>query len=192
MDQLLIRPDKQYFTHQLTLLVFAFILFISIFYIKAALSITTFLLITAVCFLIGGYLYASSKRTILIDKTANIIEVSQHNLFRKQNKQTFSINQFNSIRSYISRSRFPDHIVELVTTDNNRALTLAYFQPCSNKKFWTLITEVENPKAQILVKKIENFLPIENLGFVGHKFTTTQIGIEDNKISKGISGMFKK
>jgi hypothetical protein len=98
------------------------------------------------------------------------------------------LDDFSSVQSYISRGKGARNIVELVTTDGNRGLVLSTFYPCGGKKFWSLQIEIENPEAALLASKVSEFITIKNVGFIGHKFVTNQIGIEKN--AKFISNMF--
>lgn len=170
-------------------LVFAFFTFSS--YLKFAFSTQTQALLgLTIFFTVWGVwsLYISSKRRVLIDKLTSQIQITEISFFGTQKHNTYSLGDFSSVQSYITHGKGARNIVELVTRDGNRGLLLSSFLPSGGKKFWSLEIETENQEAALLASKVSEFITVKNLGFVGHKFATTQIGIENN--ANFISNMF--
>lgn len=150
---------------------------------QATLAFTIFFTIFAL-----WYLYTDSKRQVLINKSTKQIEIIECSIFGTQKYNNYPIGNFSSIQSYITHGKGARNIVELVTSDGNRGLFLSSFLPCGGKKFWSFEIETENPKAALLASQVAAFIPIKNTGFIGHKFATNQVGIENN--AKFISKMF--
>ena len=136
----------------------------------------------------GWHQYLDSKRQVLINKLTSQIELTEFSFLGKSKHTTYSLDDFSSVQSYISRGKGARNIVELVTTDGNRGLLLSSFFPCCGKKFWSLDIETENSEAALLASKVTEFIKIKNMGFIGHKFVTSQLGIEKN--AKFISNIF--
>ncbi|WP_029148856.1 hypothetical protein [Methylophilus sp. 5] len=134
------------------------------------------------------YLHIHSKRQVLINKSTEKIEITEFSIFGTQKYKNYPLGNFSSIQSYITHGKGARNIVELVTSDGNRGLFLSSFLPCGGKKFWSLEIETENPEAALLASQVAAFLSIKNIGFIGHKFATNQVGIENN--AKFISNMF--
>lgn len=116
------------------------------------------------------------------------IEINEFSFFGNRKQKTYPLSKFGSVQSYITHGKAARNIVELVTTDGNRGLRLSSFLPCGGKKFWSLEIETENPKAAVLTSKVAAFISIKNRGFIGHKFATYEISIDDD--GKFISDMF--
>ncbi|MBF4988343.1 hypothetical protein [Methylophilus sp. 14] len=150
---------------------------------QAMLAFTIFFTVFALWFL-----HIHSKRQVLINKSTEQIEITEFSIFGTQKYKNYPLGNFSSIRSYITHGKGARNIVELVTSDGNRGLFLSSFLPCGGKNFWSLEIETENPEAALLASQVAAFLSIKNIGFIGHKFATNQVGIENN--AKFISNMF--
>ena len=191
MNELLIKQNKSALRAMPTIifLVFAFFTFSS--YLRSAFSAQTQTLLAFTIFftVLGAWSqYVSSKRQVLINKLTSQIEITEFSVFGARKHNTYSLNSFGSVHSYITHGKGARNIVELVTTDGNRGLLLSSFLPSGGEKFWSLEIETENPEAALLASEVSGFITIKNLGFIGHKFFTNQIGIENN--AKFISRMF--
>ena len=194
MNELLIEQNKVGFKTK-PLLVFLISSFFTLAtYLKTGFSTQTqAMLFFTIAFTAWGswYLYTASKKLILINKSTEQIQVTELSFWGKLKHKKYSLNNFGAVQSYITRvttGMGAVHIVELVSKDGNRGLVLSTFLPCGNRRFWSLEIEKENPNAIDLASKVADFIPVNNLGFIGHKFVTNQIGIEDE--TKYISNMF--
>jgi len=188
MNELLIKQNKSALKAILAM-VFSFFTFSS--YLQSGFSSQTQALLgLGVFFLVfgGWHQHLISKRQVLINKLTSQIEITEFSFFGTLKHITYSLSDFSSVQSYITRGKGARNIVELVTTDGNRGLLLSSFLPCGGKKFWSLEIETENPEAAQLASKVSEFMKIKNTGFIGHKFVTNQIGIGNN--AKFISNMF--
>lgn len=191
MNELLIKQNKSALKTILAMVFFVFAFFTFSIYLESGFSSQTQALLgLGVFFLVfgGWHQYLISKRHVLINKLTSQIEITEFSFFGTPKHITYSLSEFSSVQSYITRGKGARNIVELVTTDGNRGLLLSSFFPCGGKKFWSLEIETENPEAALLASKVSEFIKIKNTGFIGHKFVTNQIGIENN--AKFISNMF--
>lgn len=191
MNELLIKQNKSALKTILAMVFFVFAFFIFSSYLKSGFSSQTQAMLGLGVFFLfcgGWHQYLISKRHVLINKLSSQIEVTEFSFFGTPKHITYSLSDFSSVQSYITRGKGARNIVELVTTDGNRGLLLSCFPPCGGKKLWSLEIETENPEAAQLASKVSEFITIKNTGFIGHKFVTNQIGIENN--AKFISNMF--
>lgn len=191
MNELLIKQNKDNLKTIPTMVFLCFSFFTFSSYMKSGFSTETLAILGlgALLLIFGGWhQYLISKRQVLINKLTSQIQITEFSFFGTPKHLTYPLSDFSSVQSYITRGKGARNIVELLTTDGNRGLMLSSFFPCSGKKFWSLETETENPEAALLASKVSAFITIKNIGFVGHKFATNQIGIENN--AKFIRNMF--
>lgn len=191
MNELLIKQNKSALKANVAIVFLVFVFFTFSIYLKSGFSTQTQALLglgTFFLFFGGWNYYLVSKKQILINKLTLQIKVTELSLFGTPKHITYSLGNFSSVRSYITRGKGARNIVELVTTDGNRGLALSSFSPCGGKKFWSLEIETENPEAALLASKVSEFIKIKNMGFIGHKFATSPIDIENN--AKFISNIF--
>ncbi len=191
MTELLIIPDKGELKTYPVLLLAIMLLFIIANYLNKGLDTATLAALGFIIVLIAlmfWNLYMASKTRILINKATKQIEVISYGFFGTRQESSYPIMYFGSIRSYISFGGSARNIVELITNDGNRSLHLSSFLPHGGKKFWSLKMETENPEAENLVMTVANFIPVENLGFVGHQFGKFPIEIKEDNF---IKNMFK-
>lgn len=173
MNELLITPDKGALKTQPVLLLTILLFFTAANYVLKGFNPLTqaMLFLTVVCTVYGYWkLYIASKKQVLINKITRQIEVTTYNFFGTRQVKTYPIMYFGAIRSYISLGHAARNVVELITNDGSHSLHLSRFLPNGGKKFWSLGGTTENPEAANLVTTVTNFIPVQNLGFVGHHF----------------------
>ncbi|WP_436074553.1 hypothetical protein [Acidovorax delafieldii] len=79
----------------------------------------------------------------------------------------YPLEQFGSVRSYITLGRFPQNLVELVTQSGGEALLVAAFSPRGGAPtFWSMPTETENVKAMRLRQTISDQCGLVDQGFL--------------------------
>lgn len=191
MTELLIIPDKGELKTYPVLLLAIMLLFIIANSLNQGLDTVTLAALGFIVVLIAlmfWNLYVASKTRILINKTTKQIEVISYSFFGTRQESSYPIMYFGSIRSYISFGGGARNVVELITNDGNRSLHLSSFLPHGGKKLWSLKMETENPEAENLVMTVANFIPVQNLGFVGHQFGKFPIEIKEDNF---IKNMFK-
>jgi hypothetical protein len=97
-------------------------------------------------------------------------------LFSPRQKH-YPLEQFGSVRSYISLGRFPRNRVELVTKAGGEALLVAWFVPSNGaRSFWSVPAEAESPKAALIRKTIADQCGLIDPGFQGTKMVGAEIG----------------
>ncbi|MGQ2966173.1 hypothetical protein [Methylophilus sp.] len=173
MTELLITPAKGALKTK-TVLLFALLLSCTVTsYLAKGLNALTLalLMLTVLLSAYGSWrMYIASKTKILINKTSRQIEVTRYTFFGSRQQQHYPVMYFGAIRSYISLDHGARNVVELITNDGHGSLHLSSFMPRGGKKFWSVEVETEHPDARQLVSRVANFIPVQNLGFVGHHF----------------------
>jgi hypothetical protein len=173
MTELLITPAKGTLKTKPVLLLAILLCFTVTSYLaKGCNALTLALLLLTVLLSAGGCwrMYIASKKRILINKTSRQIQVTRYTFFGSRQQQSYPVMYFGAIRSYISLGPGARNVVELVTNDGHGSLHLSSFKPKGGKKFWSVEIETEHPDATQLVSRVANFIPVQNLGFVGHHF----------------------
>jgi hypothetical protein len=130
--------------------------------------------------------YIDSKKQVLINKANREIEVISYTIFGSRLHKRYPIMYFGAIRSYILVGNRARNVVELVTNDGARSLHLTAFLSNGARKFWSSKVETENPDAANLVTKVASFIPVQNLGFVGHHFGKLPVDIARKGFIKNI------
>jgi hypothetical protein len=150
-------------------------------------SITQSLLFVAVVLITYKFRrwHIDSKKQVLINKASREIEVITYTIFGTRLHKRYPIMYFGAIRSYISLGNRAKNVVELVTNDGARSLHLTAFLSNGARKFWSSKLETENPEAANLVTMVASFIPVQNLGFVGHH-------IGKLPVEKARNSLFKK
>lgn len=138
MNELLIKQNKSALKTipAMVFLVFAFFTFSS--YLSSGFSAPTQALLGLGGFFLffgGWHEYLIFKRKVLINKLTSQIEITEFSFFGTPKHNTYSLGDFSSVQSYITRGKASRNIVELVTTDGNRGLLLSSFFPGGGKKF---------------------------------------------------------
>lgn len=108
------------------------------------------------------------SRSVQIDlQSSNIVE--QFRSWRYALKiRTYSLDQFGSVVSYVTPSRSPINLVELVTRTGGESLCLVWYRPSSSaKSFWSIPRDCEAPKAEALRKTLAQGFQLQDRGFLG-------------------------
>ncbi len=130
--------------------------------------------------------YIDSKKQVLINKASREIEVISYTIFGNRLHKRYPIMYFGAVRSYISVGNRARNVVELITNDGARSLHLTAFLSHGARKFWSSKIETENPEAANLVTTVASFIPVQNLGFVGHHFGKLPVEKARNNFIKNI------
>ncbi|HYN55051.1 MAG TPA: hypothetical protein VES38_10140 [Methylotenera sp.] len=178
MNELIIKGSNERLKLIVPCLFFMFLFFSLISYLKSSWSnqtqavTTTFFFISLFSF---WALYIQSKRKVVINKTNDQIQVYETTFWGKENISSYSLSNFAYIRSFITFGRGAVNCVELVTDTGNWGLIISSFLPSGGQKFFSLVTESENPKAKNLCETIASYISLPNMGFQGHELCKTQI-----------------
>lgn len=186
MTELLITPDKGSLKSQPVLLITILLCSTIASYLNKGFSPLTqsLLFLTAVfTFYSLWRVYIASKKRILINKTSRQIEVITYTFFGNRQLRHYPIMYFGSIRSYIPLGNGARNVVELVTNDDTRSLHLSTFLFHRGKKLWSAEVGKENPGAAQLVTAVADFIPVQNLGFVGHHFEKFPLEKDEGKFN---------
>lgn len=187
MTELLITPAKGTLKTKPVLLLAIFLCATITSYLAKGLNALTLalLLLTVLLSAYAGWRnYIASKRQVLINKISKQIEVTSYTFFGSRQQQSYPVMYFGAIRSYISSGHGSRNVVELITNDGQGSLHLSSFMPEGGKKFWSVQVETEHPDARQLVSSVANFIPVQNLGFVGHHFAKLPLEKNDDHFIK--------
>lgn len=111
-----------------------------------------------------------SRRWIEIDPQTRQVTIHAVSAFFSPIQNHYPLNQFSSVRSYMTIGRFPKNHVELVTKSGGEALIVAVFFPgIKAPSFWSVPTEVESAKAMHLRREISSRCGLIDGGFLGSK-----------------------
>lgn len=116
--------------------------------------------------------YQDYKKEVKLNKKTRTVNVMKVSFFGKVTVNTYHLDEFKGIRSYLRRSgKSNTNIVDLVFVDSDRGLMLSSFAPSSGKKFFTLkASHLENEKATELRRTVSNFTGLADIGFLGQKW----------------------
>lgn len=126
-------------------------------------------------------LYIDTKRKIIINKAIDQIQVHEMTLLGRQIRSSYTLSEFAYVRSIITPGRGALNCVELVTATENWGLVIASFSPKGGQRFFSLVTERENPKAEALSKAIADYALLPNKGFQGHAHCNMHIQIRNEQ-----------
>jgi hypothetical protein len=178
MSELLIQQNKGKFKAIIPIVWFTFSFFAFFHFLASGWSYQegiTYLLLALFLLALSWGQYTNTRRKVLINKTTNEVIVYEITFFGRNITKSYSLNQFSSVRSFISPGKGAVNIVELATTGGYFGLELSSFLPSSGGPFFSILNEVENPKAEALRIAVCEITGLTNLGFVGHKFFSCPI-----------------
>jgi hypothetical protein len=132
----------------------------------------------AVTALVSGWIKAvQSRRRVEIDPQTGHVTIYFVSAFFSSTQIRYPLEQFGSVRSYITIGRFPKNYVELVTRNGGEALIVAAFAPTNGaSSFWSFPTDTESAKAMHLRKEISSQCGLIDGGFLGSRMVGALIG----------------
>lgn len=117
-----------------------------------------------------------TRRQCEVDVLGNRVTIHSVSPFFLETHRHHQLDQFGSVRSYITPGRFPRNRVELVTKGGGEALLVAWFQPSNGaRSFWSIPTEAESPKAALIRRNLASQCGLADEGFQGTKMVGAQI-----------------
>jgi hypothetical protein len=139
------------------------------------------LMIAAVFLLVpilGGWSQAIERlRRCEIDPANRKVTVHTVTMWFAPKVQSYSLDQFGAVRSYLVGHKRVDCRVELVTKPGGEGLLLAKFPPSSTStSFWSIPKESEPATAQTLRQTVAEHCGLKDLGFVSRRGIGAQLG----------------
>jgi hypothetical protein len=126
----------------------------------------------------GGWSQAIERlRRCEIDPANRKVMVHTVTMWFAPKVQSYSLDQFGAVRSYLVGHKRVDCHVELVTKPGGEGLLLATFPPSSTStSFWSMPKESEPATAQTLRQTVAEHCGLKDLGFVNRRGIGAQLG----------------
>lgn len=126
----------------------------------------------------GGWSHAIERRRWCeIDPANQRVTVHTVTMWFAPKVQSYSLDRFGAVRSYLTGHKRVDCCVELVTKPGGEGLLLATFPPSSTStSFWSTPKDSEPATAQTLRKRVAEQCGLEDQGFFGSRWPGAQLG----------------
>ena len=125
----------------------------------------------------GGWSQAIERlRRCEIDPANRKVTVHTLTMWFAPKVQSYSLDQFGAVRSYLVGHKRVDCHVELVTKPGGEGLLLATFPPNSTStSFWSIPKDSEPATAQTLRQRVAGQCGLEDQGFLGRRWPGAQL-----------------